>query len=116
MVLSAPDVLIVFRAACAPALVVLACLGFPGPRLAAKYGRIASYHMWSSKALGVLIVITMTSMFIAGRPNVLVAVTLWAAVANELEGFLVSVSLPHWSVDVPSLVHAWRGARREPKV
>jgi phosphatidylglycerophosphate synthase len=192
VVLSAPEVLIAFRAACAPALFVLACFGYPGPLLAAilcagvvsdvfdgvmarrlgiataglrhadtladtffyiaaavalrisvpdvfdgagvplvlliaihvsratfelaKYGRIAAYHMWSSKALGALLAVTMTSVFIAGRPNVLVHVALWAAVANELEGFLVSVWLPRWSVDVPSLVHAWRGVRREPKV
>src|SRR5215471_14576057 len=32
--LSAPEVLIAFRAACAPAIFVLACYGFPGPVLA----------------------------------------------------------------------------------
>ena len=182
--LSAPEVLIAFRAACAPAIFVLACFGFPGPLLAAvvvaafgsdildgvvarrmglataglrhadtlvdtafyvaagaavyvavprafsgstlsltllivthvsrttfeltKYGRIASYHMWSSKALGVLMVTTMTVVFLSGRPSALVAVTLWFAVANELEGFVASVLLPRYCVDVPTLVHAHR--------
>jgi CDP-diacylglycerol--glycerol-3-phosphate 3-phosphatidyltransferase len=184
VVLSAPEVLIAFRAACAPALFVLACFGFPGRLLAAilfagflsdvadgiiarrlgiataglrhadtladtvfyiaaavalrvavpdvfagagvplvlliaihvsrttfelaKYGRIASYHMWSSKALGILLLTTMTTVFVGGRPNALVAVTLWLAIANELEGFLASALLPAWTTDVPSAVHAHR--------
>ena len=184
VVLSAPEVLIAFRAACAPAIFVLACFGFPGPLLAAvllaafvsdifdgvvarrmgiataglrhadtlvdtafyvaaavamyvavprvfagqtlslcllivthvsrttfeltKYGRIASYHMWSSKALGMLMVLAMTVVFLTGRPSVLVVVTLWCAVANELEGFAASVILPAWRADVPSVIHAWR--------
>jgi CDP-diacylglycerol--glycerol-3-phosphate 3-phosphatidyltransferase len=183
VVLSAPEVLIAFRAACAPAMFVLACFAFPGPVLAgillagflsdvfdgviarrlgcatpglrqadtlvdtafyaaagvalwvkvpgafagsgfvlgllivihvsrttfelAKYGRIASYHMWSSKALGVLLVAVMTTVLLTGRPTVLVAVTLWCVIANELEGFAASVILPSWRADVPSGVHAW---------
>jgi CDP-diacylglycerol--glycerol-3-phosphate 3-phosphatidyltransferase len=185
--LSAPEVLIAFRAACAPAIFVLACFGFPGPLLAGvllaafvsdvfdgviarrlgvataglrqadtlvdtvfyiaaaialwvavpgvfdgaslpialliaihvsrttfeltKYGRIASYHMWSSKALGVLLVAAMTTVFLTGRPSVLMTVTLWFAVANELEGFFTSAILPTWTADVPSAVHARRMTR-----
>jgi CDP-diacylglycerol--glycerol-3-phosphate 3-phosphatidyltransferase len=33
-VISAPQILIAFRAACAPAMFVLACFDFPGPVLA----------------------------------------------------------------------------------
>ncbi len=182
--LSAPEALIAFRVACAPAIFVLACFGFPGPLLAgilaaafvsdvfdgviarrlglvtpalrhadtladtffyiaaaialriavpdvfagagipvvlliavhvsrttfelAKYGRVASYHMWSSKVLGVLIVTTMVTVFVTGRANVLVPVALWVAIANELEGFLASVILPAWTADVPTAVQAWR--------
>ena len=184
MVLSAPEVLIAFRAACAPAIFVLACFGFPGPLLAAvllagflsdivdgivarrmgcatdgvryadtladtvfyvaaavsmwvavpsvfedatlpvalliaihvsrktfeltKFGRIASYHMWSSKTLGVLLVTAMTTVFLTGRPSALVLLALWFAVANELEGFVASAILPVWTADVPSIVHARR--------
>ena len=182
--LSPPEVLIAFRAVCAPAIFVLACYGFPAPVLAgilvaafvsdvfdgviarrlgcataalrhadtlvdtlfyiaaaialrlsvpdvfdgtevplvlliaihvsratfelAKYGRVSSYHMWSSKALGVLLVIAMTTVLLTGRPNALVTLTLWVAIANELEGFAASVTLRRWKADVPSLVHAWR--------
>jgi CDP-diacylglycerol--glycerol-3-phosphate 3-phosphatidyltransferase len=184
MVLSPPEVLIAFRAFCAPAMFVLACFGLPGPLLAvvlvaaflsdvfdgivarrmglataglrradtlvdtlfyvaaavamrvsvpgvfdgcalplsvlvavhvsratfevAKFGRIASYHMWSSKALGILMAGSMTAVFVLERPVVLVALTLWTGVANELEGFAASAILPAWIPDVPSLVHARR--------
>jgi len=183
VVLSTPEVLVAFRAVCAPAIFVLACYGFPGPLLAAvllaaflsdvfdgviarrmgcatdglrhadtlvdtvfyvaaavsmwvavprafedatlpvalliaihvsrktfelaKFGRIASYHMWSSKALGILLLTAMTTVFLTGRPSVLVLAALWFAVANELEGFFASAILPAWQADVPSLVHAW---------
>ena len=182
MVLSAPEVLIGFRAACAPVIFVLACFGFPGPLLAAvllagflsdifdgvvarrmgcataglrqadtlvdtvfyvaagialwvavpgvfagaslpltllivthvsrttfeltKYGRIASYHMWSSKALGVLMVTAMTVVFLTGHPSAFVTVTLWFTIANEIEGFAASLILPAWTADVKSIVHA----------
>ncbi|HXT32481.1 MAG TPA: CDP-alcohol phosphatidyltransferase family protein, partial [Vicinamibacterales bacterium] len=38
MVLSPPELLIAFRAGCAPLIFVLACFGFPGPLLAAVLG------------------------------------------------------------------------------
>jgi CDP-diacylglycerol--glycerol-3-phosphate 3-phosphatidyltransferase len=176
--------LIAFRAACAPAIFVLACYRFPGPLLAAvvvaavvsdifdgviarrtgtatpslryadtivdtiffvaaaialriavpgayrglwlplvalivvhvsrstfeltKYGRIASYHMWSSKALGLLLVAALVTTFATGRPTILLGAGLWLGVANEVEGFLASVLLPQWRCDVPSLFHALR--------
>jgi CDP-diacylglycerol--glycerol-3-phosphate 3-phosphatidyltransferase len=190
VVLSPPEVLIAFRAACAPAIFVLACFGFPGPLLAgilvaafltdvfdgivarrmglataglrhadtlvdtafyiaaaaamrvavvdvfadagvplvlliaihvsratfelAKYGRIASYHMWSSKALGLLLVAALTTVFVTARPSLLVTTALWAAIANEIEGFVISSLLPEWRADVPSILHARRLVTRVP--
>jgi phosphatidylglycerophosphate synthase len=187
VVLSAPEILIALRAACAPAIFVLACFGFPGSVLAGvllaafasdvldgvvarrlglataglrhadtlvdtvfyvsaavalwvavpgafdhaslplallivihvsrmtfeltKYGRTASYHMWSSKALGVLLVTAMTTVFITMRPSAIIMVTLWAGILNELEGFTASVILPAWTADVPSALHAYRMTR-----
>ena len=171
-----------FRAACAPAMFVLACFGFPGPLLAGvlaagflsdvfdariarrmgiatpalryadtivdtvfyasaaaamtvavptafdgaglllvalvtihvsratfevtKYGRIASYHMWSAQALGVLLAAAIACCLVTGRPSALLTWALWLGIANELEGFATSAVLPRWQPDVPSLVHA----------
>jgi CDP-diacylglycerol--glycerol-3-phosphate 3-phosphatidyltransferase len=182
--MSAPQVLMAFRAVCAPLIFVLACFAFPGPLLAGilaagflsdmidgglarrmgivtpalryadtlvdtafyvaaagalavavpaafdgtgvllvalvilyvsratfevtKYGRIASYHMWSAQALGALLAVAMAGSFVTGRPNVLLTCALWLAIANELEGFAASAILPAWSADVPSVFHAYR--------
>jgi phosphatidylglycerophosphate synthase len=182
--LSAPQLLVAFRAACAPGLFVLACYRFPGFVLAAvviaalvsdvldgvvarrmgiatatlryadtivdtiffiaaavslrvavpdaydglwfplvslivvhvsratveltKYGRIAAYHMWSSKVLGLLLVASLVTAFLTGRPTPLLGAGLWLGVANELEGFLASLVLREWRCDVPTLVHAIR--------
>jgi CDP-diacylglycerol--glycerol-3-phosphate 3-phosphatidyltransferase len=75
-----------------------------------KFGRLSAYHMWSSKALGIVIVLTMTMVFLTGRPTGLVAIALWMGVINELEGFWTSAILPVWVADVPSVVHALRRA------
>jgi CDP-diacylglycerol--glycerol-3-phosphate 3-phosphatidyltransferase len=74
-----------------------------------KFGRVASYHMWSSKVLGVLLAFALAVGFVSGRPTALLTVGLWLGVGNELEGFTASAILPAWQCDVPSLFHALRG-------
>ena len=182
--ISAPQILIAFRAGCAPAIFVLACFGFRGTILAAvlvaaflsdvldgliarrtgqatpalryadtivdtifyvaaaialrvvvpnayaglwlplvtiivvhvsrttfeltKYGRVASYHMWSSKVLGLIVVLAFAVVFVTGRPTPLLGVALWLGILNECEGFAASVILPDWRCDVPSVLHARR--------
>jgi len=188
--ISAPQLLIAFRAACAPVVFVLACYGFPGLLLAAvvlaaflsdvfdgiiaratgtatpalrhadtivdtiffvaagialrvavpdafgglwlplvtlivihvsrwtfeltKYGRIAPYHMWSSKALGLVLVAALVTAFATERPTVLLGAGLWLGIVNELEGFVTSLLLAEWRCDVPTVFHALRavGSRR----
>lgn len=73
-----------------------------------KYGRIASYHMWSARFLGVLLVVAFGYAFATGRPTPLLACAMWVAIANEIEGFAASAILPAWTSDVPSLVHAYK--------
>jgi phosphatidylglycerophosphate synthase len=182
----AAQMLIAFRAACAPLIFVLACFGFPGPLLAAvvaaalisdvadgavarragtttpglryadtivdtifyvsaaaalwiavpgafegastalvilitvhvsrgtfeltKFGRLASYHMWSSKALGLLLAGALVSGFATGERTALLTCALWVGIANELEGFAASAVLPAWRTDIPSVLHAIRSA------
>ena len=182
MVISPPQVLIAFRAACAPAIFVLACFGFGGGILAGilaaavlsdvldgfvarrlgmataairyadtvadtifyvgagaalaaavpgafasaeaalitlvivhvsratfeltKYGRIAAYHMWSSKLLGILLSAAFGHGFLTGQAGPLLPIALWFGVANVIEGFAASAVLPAWRADVPSIAHA----------
>jgi CDP-diacylglycerol--glycerol-3-phosphate 3-phosphatidyltransferase len=189
VVLSPPELLIAFRAGCAPLIFALACFGFPGPLLAlvlvaaflsdvfdgviarrlglatagvrradtlvdtffyvaaaaalkvavprafdnselalvslvivhvsratfelSKYGRLSSYHMWSSKLLGILLVIAMLQAFITGQPAAILPIAIWFGVVNEIEGFAISAVLPAWRTDVPSIVHALHYPQRE---
>ena len=182
--ISTPQILIAFRAACAPVIFVLACYRFPGIVLAAvvvaafmsdvfdgliaratgtatpvlryadtivdtifyvvagvalriavpgayrglwlplvtlivihvsrstfeltKYGRVASYHMWSSKVLGAVLTAALVTAFMTGRPTTLLGVGLWLGVVNELEGFVASLLLTEWRYDVPTVFHALR--------
>jgi len=103
----------VFAGAGTPLVVLIAVHVSRGTFELTKYGRLASYHMWSSKALGVLIVATMTAVFVTGSVSAMVPLALWAGVLNELEGFVASAILPFWTCDVPSLVHAVRRSRQQ---
>lgn len=76
-----------------------------------KYGRVASYHMWSAKLFGLLLAGAFGSAFIMDRATPWLGVALLVGVWNEIEGFAASAMLPHWRPDVPSIVHA---ARRSP--
>ena len=185
--ISPPQLLIAFRAACAPVIFVLACYRFPGVVLAAvvlaacvsdvfdgviaratgtatpglryadtivdtiffvaaaialrvavpgafgglwlplvtlivvhvsrwtfeltKYGRIAPYHMWSSKVLGLVLAGALVTAFVTGRPTILLGVGLWLGVVNELEGFVASLLLTEWQADVPTVFHVVTGRR-----
>ena len=64
--------------------------------------------MWSSKALGLLIVTAFATSLATERPTPLVAAAVWLAIVNELEGFAASALLPAWHADVPTLMHALR--------
>jgi phosphatidylglycerophosphate synthase len=77
-----------------------------------KYGRIAPYHMWSSKVLGVVLAGALVTAFATGRPTFLLGIGLWFGVVNELEGFLASLLLPQWRCDVPTVLHAVRVSKR----
>jgi CDP-diacylglycerol--glycerol-3-phosphate 3-phosphatidyltransferase len=72
-----------------------------------KFGRLGSYHMWSSKLLGLLLAGAFIYGFVTGRQTVVLTCALWVGVVNELEGFAASAILPAWRTDVPSFVHAW---------
>jgi phosphatidylglycerophosphate synthase len=73
-----------------------------------KYGRMASYHMWSAKALGLLLAAALTYGFVTARPSIILTCALWVGIGNQLEGFAASALLATWRSDVPSIIHAVR--------
>jgi CDP-diacylglycerol--glycerol-3-phosphate 3-phosphatidyltransferase len=76
-----------------------------------KFGKEASYHMWSSKLWGLLLFIGMWSLLVLHRGGWPVALaTIWG-IAADLEGLAISMTLRTWQADVPTLWHARRLAR-----
>jgi CDP-diacylglycerol--glycerol-3-phosphate 3-phosphatidyltransferase len=74
----------------------------------AKFRREASYHMWSSKAWGVLLFVGFYSLLVLGQEGLLIALAIYAGIVADVEGLAISVVLPAWQADVPTLIHALR--------
>jgi phosphatidylglycerophosphate synthase len=75
---------------------------------AAKYGRHASYHSILSKIWGLLMAAAMIALLGFGVDNwFLDFAVAWGILCN-LQGLAMSLLLPTWQRDVPSLFHAWR--------
>jgi len=73
-----------------------------------KFGREASYHMWSSKLWGIALFAGFFSLLALGRSGWAVTAAIWLGIVADLEGLAISVVLTRWMNDVPSIVHAWR--------
>lgn len=73
-----------------------------------KFGREASYHLWSSKLWGLVLFVACVAIFVADDPGVLPMLAIAVGIAADLEGFLVSLALRCWRHDVPTIFHALR--------
>ena len=73
-----------------------------------KFRREASYHMWSSKFWGLWLFIGFYALLVHGHSGLLVSLAVYAGIVADLEGLLISMVLPQWQSDVPTLVHALR--------
>ncbi len=72
----------------------------------AKFGREASYHMWSSKLWGIALFLTFFAVLVFSYGGRLVAIPLYLGILADLEGLAISLTLSQWKSDVPSIVHA----------
>lgn len=83
----------------------------------AKFGREASYHMWTSKLWGLFLFAGFMSLLAFGEDSVLVSLMVYLGIVADLEGIAISLALRHWQADVPTIFHAIRprrpGAGRE---
>lgn len=73
-----------------------------------KFGREASYHMWSSKLWGIALFAGFFSLLALGASGWAVTAAIWLGIVADLEGLAISIVLKRWTHDVPSVVHAWR--------
>jgi len=101
-----------------PALLVLAALEVA--RYAydfRKFGREASYHMWSSKLWGIALVLAFYALLVYERAGWPVALAIGVGILADLEGLAISSVLREWRTDVPTFFHALglrAEARRSP--
>jgi len=79
---------------------------------AMKFGRHASYHSVLSKIWGLMMASAMCALLGAGLDNWFLDLTLIWGILCNLQGFIMSLMLPCWHRDVPTLFHAVR-LRRE---
>jgi phosphatidylglycerophosphate synthase len=77
-----------------------------------KFGREASYHMWSSKLWGIALFAGFYSLLVLGRDDLLVSLMVYLGIVADLEGIAISLVLREWRVDVPSFFHAMAYNRR----
>jgi len=75
-----------------------------------KFGREASYHMWSSKAWGLLLFATFVSLLGFGVGGPLIPLAIYWGIVADIEGLAISIRLRVWRPDVPTFWHARRVA------
>ena len=78
-----------------------------------KFGREASYHMWSSKIWGITLFVAFFALLVLGIAGWPVAVAIYVGIIADAEGLAISVILGRWRTDVPTFVHALRLQHRE---
>ena len=78
----------------------------------AKFGREASYHMWSSKLWGLALFFAFLTLLGTGQTGPWVALPIFVGIVADLEGLAISFVLTEWRADVPSLLHALRSRRQ----
>jgi CDP-diacylglycerol--glycerol-3-phosphate 3-phosphatidyltransferase len=74
----------------------------------AKFGREASYHMWSSKLWGIALFAGFFSALVSGSSGVFVSLAIYVGIVADIEGLAISLILREWKSDVPTVVHAFR--------
>jgi phosphatidylglycerophosphate synthase len=71
-----------------------------------KYWRLSSYHPWSAKAWGVTLAIAIVALFGWNYTGWAMWLMIGVGVLSNLECIAMSLTLPRWTHDVPSIVHA----------
>jgi CDP-diacylglycerol--glycerol-3-phosphate 3-phosphatidyltransferase len=71
-----------------------------------RYGRLASYHMWSAKAWGIALWLGFSEAFLTGQPGPFIQAAVAMGILADVEGLVASVVLSTWQHDVPTVWHA----------
>ena len=73
-----------------------------------KFGKEASYHMWSSKLWGLALFAGFFALLGFGEERFFVAAAIWIGIGADIEGLAISWTLAEWRTDVPTILHARR--------
>jgi phosphatidylserine synthase len=73
-----------------------------------KFGRDAAYHAWSSKLWGLVLAAALVMLLGFGLVKPLVPLAVALGLIAQVEGLLISIVLPRWTHDVPTVIHARR--------
>jgi phosphatidylglycerophosphate synthase len=73
-----------------------------------KFGREASYHMWSSKAWGIVLFTGFFALLALGDTGLLIALPIYVGIVADVEGLAISFVMTKWQPDVPTIFHALR--------
>jgi CDP-diacylglycerol--glycerol-3-phosphate 3-phosphatidyltransferase len=71
-----------------------------------KFGKEASYHMWSSKLWGLFLFLAFFSVLVLAETGFPVLLAIYWGLFADMEGLLISIILPEWKSDVPTIMHA----------
>lgn len=72
----------------------------------AKFRKDAAYHAWSSKVWGLSLALALVLLMGFGVTQPFVAITVILGLIAQVEGLMISVVLPVWTHDVPTVFHA----------
>lgn len=73
----------------------------------AKFRREAAYHAWTAKLWGLMLAAALFTLFATGTDALLGAAIL-CGLLSHVENLAITLVLPSWRHDVPSVVHAAR--------
>lgn len=100
-----PDILQAFRA---PLLLILGLQAVWWGVNLLKYGQPACYHTYTAKAWGVSLLIATLALFGAGYGGWALGGAIALGLLHTLEEIAMTLMLPTWQYDVPSIFHAWK--------
>jgi CDP-diacylglycerol--glycerol-3-phosphate 3-phosphatidyltransferase len=72
-----------------------------------RLGREASYHARTARLFGLMLFIALCTLFATGS-GALLPVAIAAGFLSHAENLAITLVLPEWRHDVPSVLHAWR--------
>jgi CDP-diacylglycerol--glycerol-3-phosphate 3-phosphatidyltransferase len=72
----------------------------------AKFGRDVAYHAWSSKGWGLSLAAALVLLLGFGISQPFVPIAVYLGLLAQVEGLTISIVLPTWTSDVPTIFRA----------